>query len=92
MTIEEFRSIGFALGPTKTLVKLFHIVKNNKLRSFSSYKTVKGLTELLWKFKVKITDIKQFNPGMENFLFITCYCGLMAVPSPLTPASRSSQF
>ncbi|RHZ71212.1 hypothetical protein Glove_261g93 [Diversispora epigaea] len=69
MTKDEFREIGFALGPAKTLAKFVENLNETKLRSFSSYKTVEELKELLHEYKVNgdnITSIKQFNPNANE--------------------------
>jgi len=65
MIKEEFRDIGFALGPAKILAKFIEDLRQ-KLRSYSSYKTLDDLKEMLRKNKVNgedITKIKQFTPG-----------------------------
>ena len=65
MIKEEFRDIGFALGPAKILAKFIEDL-GQKLRSYSSYKTLDDLKEMLRKNKVNgedITNIKQFTPG-----------------------------
>ncbi|CAG8672170.1 18837_t:CDS:2 [Dentiscutata erythropus] len=56
-------------GPTTVLTKFIADIKEQKLRSFSSYKTVEELKELLRDYKVNgdnITSIKQFNPIFEK--------------------------
>ena len=65
LTKEEFRSIRFTLGPAKRLAKFIENLEQ-KLRSFSSYKTLDELKDVLRKYKVygeDITSIKQFTPG-----------------------------
>ncbi|CAG8615167.1 7819_t:CDS:2 [Paraglomus occultum] len=68
MTEDRFRSIGLALGPAMALAKFIESL-DQKLRSFSSYKTLEKLKDVLRKYKVNgedITSIKQFNPVFEE--------------------------
>ncbi|RHZ82179.1 hypothetical protein Glove_113g46 [Diversispora epigaea] len=44
---EEFRSYGFQAGPAKRLAKFISDIKEQKLRSFSSYKTLEELKNVL---------------------------------------------
>jgi len=70
LTEEKFRSIGLTLGPATALAKFIEDLKEQKVRSFSSYKTLDELKDVLRKYKVNgedITNIKQFNPGMWYF-------------------------
>ena len=65
LTKEDFRSIGFALGPTTRLTEFIESL-GQKLRNYSSLKTLDDLKEMLRKNKVNgedITSIKQFTPG-----------------------------
>jgi len=65
LTEEKFRSIGFALGPATRLTKFIEGL-NQKLRNYSSLKTLDDLKEMLRRNKVNgedITSIKQFTPG-----------------------------
>jgi len=65
LTKEDFRSIGFALGPATVLVE-FNEGLSQKLRNYSSLKTLDDLKEMLRRNKVNgedITNIKQFTPG-----------------------------
>jgi hypothetical protein len=65
LTKEDFRSIGFALGPTTRLTEFIEGL-SQKLRNYSSLKTLDNLKEMLRKNKVNgedITNIKQFIPG-----------------------------
>ena len=67
---EEFRSYGLKAGPAKRLADFVEEISEQKLRSFSSYKTLEELKDVLRKYKVNgedITNIKQFNPGMWYF-------------------------
>src|SRR6266487_5168000 len=70
LTEEKFRSIGLTLGPATALAKFIEDLKEQKVRSLSSYKTLDELKDVLRKYKVNgedITNIKQFNPGMWYF-------------------------
>ena len=65
LTKENFRSIGFTLGPATVLVE-FNEGLSQKLRNYSSLKTLDDLKEMLRRNKVNgedITNIKQFTPG-----------------------------
>jgi hypothetical protein len=65
LTEEKFRSIGFALGPATRLTKFIEGL-SQKLRNYSSLKTLDDLKEMLRRNKVNgedITNIKQFIPG-----------------------------
>ena len=65
LTKEDFRSIGFALGPATVLVEFIKSL-SQKLRNYSSLKTLDDLKEMLRRNKVNeedITNIKQFTPG-----------------------------
>ena len=65
LTEEKFRSIGFTLGPATTLAKFIEGL-SQKLRNYSSLKTLDDLKEMLRRNKVNgedITNIKQFTPG-----------------------------
>ena len=65
LTEEKFRSIGFTLGPATRLTKFIKGL-SQKLRNYSSLKTLDDLKEMLRRNKVNgedITSIKQFTPG-----------------------------
>jgi hypothetical protein len=65
LTEEKFHSIGFALGPATRLTKFIEGL-SQKLRNYSSLKTLDDLKEMLRRNKVNgedITNIKQFTPG-----------------------------
>jgi len=65
LTKEEFRDIGFTLGPATVLVEFIEGL-SQKLRNYSSLKTLDDLKEMLRRNKVNgedITNIKQFTPG-----------------------------
>jgi hypothetical protein len=65
LTQEELERHGMKLGPAKRLVKFAKECKDKKLRSFSSYKTKKELSEVLEKYGIvsgDITRIPQFIP------------------------------
>ncbi|CAG8495311.1 3489_t:CDS:2 [Paraglomus occultum] len=67
-TEDRFRRIGLALGPAMALAKFIE-GRDQKLRSFSSYKTLEELKDVLRKYKVNgedIMSIKQFNPEPLN--------------------------
>ncbi|CAG8671629.1 11299_t:CDS:2, partial [Paraglomus occultum] len=68
-TKEEFRSYGLKGGTVTVLVDFIEEITNQKLRSYSSYKTLDDLKEMLRKNKVNgedITNIKQFTPVFEE--------------------------
>jgi len=70
-TKAEFRSYGMKGGPATVLVKFIDEISEQKLRGFSTYKTLEELKDVLRKYKVNgedITSIKQFNPGMCFFI------------------------
>jgi len=71
LTEEKFRSIGFTLGPATTLAKFIEGL-SQKLRNYSSLKTLDDLKEMLRRNKVNgedITSIKQFNtPSMLSII------------------------
>ena len=65
LTEEKFYSIGFTLGPATRLTKFIEDL-SQKLRNYSSLKTLDDLKEMLRRNKVNgedITNIKQFTPG-----------------------------
>ncbi|RGB23237.1 hypothetical protein C1646_774807 [Rhizophagus diaphanus] len=64
LTKEDFRSISFALGPTTRLTEFIEGL-SQKLRNYSSLKSLDDLKEMLRRNKVNgedITNIKQFTP------------------------------
>ena len=64
-TKEEFQSYSMKAGPAKRLVEFIKSL-SQKLRNYSSLKTLDDLKEMLRKNKVNgedITSIKQFTPG-----------------------------
>ncbi|CAB4382528.1 unnamed protein product [Rhizophagus irregularis] len=68
LTKEDFRSIGFTLGPTTRLTEFIESL-SQKLRNYSSLKTLDDLKEMLHRNKVNgedITSIKQFTPVFEE--------------------------
>ena len=70
MNKDTFQSIGFALGPAMRLAKFVESL-DNKLRTYSSYKTLGDLKLILQKNKVNgenTTTIKQFKPGLSSEL------------------------
>ena len=65
LTKEDFCSIGFTLGPVAVLAEFIEGL-GQKLRNYSSLKTLDDLKEMLRRNKVNgedITSIKQFTPG-----------------------------
>ncbi|PKK71811.1 hypothetical protein RhiirC2_743954 [Rhizophagus irregularis] len=65
MTKEELRDYGMKGGPAKNLANFAKDCKKKKMRSFSSYKTKKELSEMLKKYGIvsgDITRIPQFIP------------------------------
>ena len=66
MTEERLQRCGFTIGSTAMLVKFIGELKQQKVRSFSSFKTVEELKDVLRRYKVngeEITNIRQFEPG-----------------------------
>src|SRR2546429_5084236 len=62
-------------GPASRLADFAKELSKRKLKSFSSYKTKKDLTEVLAKYGVedgRITDIPQFAPSKFFRLFLSC--------------------
>ncbi len=59
LTKEDFRSIGFALGPATVLAEFIEGL-GQKIRNYSLLKTLDDLKEML----EDITNIKQFTPDM----------------------------
>ncbi|GBB85049.1 hypothetical protein RclHR1_11620004 [Rhizophagus clarus] len=67
-TKEEFRSYDMKAGPAKRLAEFIESL-SQKLRNYSSLKTLDDLKEILRKNKVNgedITSIKQFTPVFEE--------------------------
>ncbi|GES96963.1 hypothetical protein GLOIN_2v1709121 [Rhizophagus clarus] len=65
ITKEELERHGMKLGPATALVDFAKECKEKKLRSFSSYKTKKELSEVLRKYGIdsnEITKIPPFEP------------------------------
>ena len=65
LTEEKFRSIGLALGPATTLAKFIKGL-GQKIRNYSSLKSLDDLKEMLCRNKVNgedILNINQFTPG-----------------------------
>ena len=64
---QGLKDCGLKGGTVTVLVDFIDEIQEQKLRSFSSYKTLDELKDVLCKYKVNgedITCIKQFNPGM----------------------------
>ncbi|POG58031.1 hypothetical protein GLOIN_2v1734289 [Rhizophagus irregularis DAOM 181602=DAOM 197198] len=69
MTEQRFRDYGMKGGPAVKLVEFAKECKDKKLRSFSSYKTKKELSEVLEKYGIvsgDITRIPQFIPPIHT--------------------------
>ncbi|RHZ67808.1 hypothetical protein Glove_299g95 [Diversispora epigaea] len=69
LTEERLERYGFKIGPAITITSFIKELKEQKMRNFSSYKTVDELKEILHKYKVHgedIINIKQFNPVFEE--------------------------
>src|SRR4051794_11508434 len=49
-------------GPAMRLVKFAKECKDKKLRSFSSYRSLKGLSDVLRKYGIDSNDIKKIPP------------------------------
>jgi len=62
ITKEELRDYGMKGGPAKNLADFAKECKDKKLRSFSSYKTKKELSEVLRKYGIDSNDIKKIPP------------------------------
>src|SRR5688572_16839098 len=65
LTKEDFYSIGFVLGPAIVFAEFIEGL-GQKIRNYSSLKTLDDLKEMLRRNKVNgkdITSIKQFTPG-----------------------------
>ena len=65
ITEEKLRSIGLGLGPASDLADFAKELGKRKLKSFSSYKTLKDLSDVLEKYGIvsgDITRIPQFIP------------------------------
>ncbi|RGB36908.1 hypothetical protein C1646_757502 [Rhizophagus diaphanus] len=68
LTKEDFRSIGFALGLATVFAEFIEGL-GQKIRNYSSLKTLDDLKEMLRRNKVNgedITNIKQFTPVFEE--------------------------
>src|SRR5581483_9329244 len=65
ITEEKLRSIGLGLGPASDLADFAKELGKRKLKSFSSYRSLKDLSEVLEKYGIvsgDITRIPQFIP------------------------------
>ncbi|GBB86235.1 hypothetical protein RclHR1_12680001 [Rhizophagus clarus] len=68
LTKENFHDIGFALDPVTVLAEFIEGL-SQKLRNYSSLKTLDDLKEMLRRNKINgedITNIKQFTPVFEK--------------------------
>ena len=71
LTEERLRSVGLGLGPAMRLVKFAKECKEKKLRSFSSYKTKKDLSEVLRKYGIDSSEITKFLPLSRSLWKLT---------------------
>src|SRR5438045_5269944 len=62
ITEEKLRSYGMPGGPASNIAVFAKECKDKKLRSFSSYKTKKDLSEVLHKYGIDSNDIKKIPP------------------------------
>ena len=62
ITEEKLRSYGMPGGPASDLADFAKELGKRKLRSFSSYKTQKDLSEVLRKYGIDSNDIKKIPP------------------------------
>src|SRR4051812_32747436 len=62
LTQDELERHEMKLESAKRLVKFAKECKDKKLRSFSSYKTKKELSEVLRKYRIDSNDIKKILP------------------------------
>jgi len=62
MTEEKLRSYGLKGGPAMSLAKEAKALKDNTKRPFSTYKTLKDLSEVLRKYGIDSNDIKKIPP------------------------------
>ena len=70
LTEEKLQRYGMKGGPAIVLADFAKEVKEKKLRSYSSYRTLKDFKEILAKYGIvsgDITRIPQFTPG-ENYI------------------------
>jgi hypothetical protein len=80
-TEEELQECGFKKGPSKSLAVFIEDLKQQKIRCFSSYKTIEEMKAVFHKYKVngeKITSIRQFSPG-ENHIFLLVLVNMASV-------------
>ena len=85
MEKQDFRDCGLEVGPAIRLVDFAKEVKEKKLGSYSSYRTLKDFKEILAKYGIvsgDITRIPQFTPG-ENYIL-----GFYIIPSSIMPTLR----
>src|SRR5947207_15957711 len=61
-TEQKFRDCGLKVGPASRLVKFAKECKDKKLRSFSSYKTKKEMSEVLRKYGIDSNEITKILP------------------------------
>jgi len=62
ITEEKLRSYGMKGGPASNIAVFAKECKDKKLRSFSSYKTKKELSEVLRKYGIDTNDIRKIPP------------------------------
>ena len=62
ITEEKLRSYGMPGGPSSDLADFAKELGKRKLKSFSSYKTLKDLNDVLRKYGIDSNDIKKIPP------------------------------
>ena len=62
MTEEKFMQDGLKRGPASRLADFAKELGKRKLKSFSSYKTLKDLSDVLRKYGIDSNDIKKIPP------------------------------
>ncbi|CAB4414774.1 unnamed protein product [Rhizophagus irregularis] len=70
MTEQRLRDYGMKGGPALRLADFAKECKEKKLRSFSSYKTKKDLSEVLRKYGIDSNDIKKIPPFVPELVEI----------------------
>ncbi|RGB33696.1 hypothetical protein C1646_815846 [Rhizophagus diaphanus] len=70
MTEQRLRDYGMKGGPALRLADFAKECKEKKLRSFSSYKTKKDLSEVLRKYGIDSNDIKKIPPIVPELVEI----------------------
>ena len=71
-TEEKLMKDGLKSGPASRLADFAKELGKRKLRSYSSYKTLKDLSDVLRKYGIDSNDIKKippFEPGNRRYIF-----------------------